>query len=340
MSSFVRKSTKGAVQATVDERTLQHVPAGCKLGKGGCIVASTGIASLDTLLGDGLPSGNIILLYEDEPRSSSNYANTILKCFIAQGLVAGNKTILIGEDSEKILSGLPGTSTRTDQQVLGVKSPVSSEKMSIAWRYKHIQAVDASISTAYEKQFGNNFDLGKKLDLESQPVQATLMDLDSSLEQIRNMLAEAGKEEMVRVAVRSFGSPLNGGQLEPSTLIRWFYELHLLVRSTKAAVMVTFPTYLHKPSIISPISSLADCVLDIQSFRGTPKEHHASFKDYQGFLRIVKSLRMPETYLPVIPETASLAFKCKQRRFVIEKFHIPPDEEPEPAKQPSPSVDF
>jgi elongator complex protein 4 len=342
MSSFVRKCKSPTIEVTIDERSLQHVPSGCKIGKGGSVVASTGIASLDTLLGEGLPGGHLVVLQENEPRSSSNYANTILKCFIAQGLVVGNRTVLIGEDSEKLLGGLPGTSTRTDQQVLGVKSSVTSEKMSIAWRYKHIQAVDCSIANASEskKQFGANFDLGKKLDLGSQPIPPVVWELEGSIEKVHALLSETSKDQMVRLAVRSLGSPLTGGQLESSALIRWFYELSQLVRSSSAIVLATIPAYLHSSSVVSSIYALADCVLDIQSFRGTPKEDHPAFKDYQGFLRIVKPLRLRDSYLPIIPETASLAFKCKQRRFVIEKFHIPPDEEPEPAKPSAPTVDF
>lgn len=342
MSSFVRKSKSSTIEATIDERPLQHVPSGCKIGKGGGVLASTGIASLDTLLGEGVPGGHLILLLEDEPRSSSNYANTILKCFIAQGLVAGNRTVLIGEDSEKLLGGLPGTSTRTDQQVLGVKPSVTSEKMSIAWRYKHIQAVDASISNAREskKQFGTNFDLGKKLDFGGLPTQPMVWELEGSIEKIRALLIETGRDEMVRLALRSLGSPLTGGQCESSALIRWFYQLSLLVRSSTAIVMATVPAYLHNSSAADSISSLADCVLDIQSFRGTPKEDHPAFKDYQGFLRIVKPLRLPDAYLPIIPVTASLAFKCRQRRFVIEKFHIPPDEESESIQPSPPTVEF
>lgn len=334
-SSFVRKSEQSAASsaAVFNVRYQQHIPPSCKITIAGNLVASTGITSLDTLLGEGLPVGKIVLLLEDQPRSSSNYANTILKCFIAQGLVAGNEVVYVGEDSEKIAASLPGKSSRTDQEFLAsnpsrtatpVESPtLNKEKMSIAWRYKHIHQVESALQPNQPETYGNSFDLAKRTD----PSDLMVIDppslADEGLMKLVEEHTKLGKPEgLLRIAIRSFGSPL----FNPKDLLRQFYTLRASIRANRNVVlMLTLPGYLQSREFLSTILGLCDAVFEVQSFAGTPKESEPAFKEYQGFFRVIKSLRVPDSLALVIPETRDLAFKCKQRRFVIEKFHLPPE---------------
>ncbi len=309
MSSFVKRAP-----VTVDARTNQAIPVGCKTSISGSLVTSTGINSLDTLLGDGMPLGAIILLFEDAPRSSSNYANTVLKCFLAQGLISGQECCYMGEDTQKFIAGLPGPSSRSDSQVAPSKGGEGKEKMSIAWRYKHIQQVESTIGTKKETTL-SALDLGKKLD-----------EAISSRCNTDVLETIASRQ---RIAIRSLGSPLN-----PLDLSK-FAELVKQVRYTDSVMMITFPSYLYNEQVTRRLMHLCDCVLDIQSFVGTAKEADPSFNEYQGFVQILKPLRLPDSFALAVPETANLAFKCKQRRFIIEKFHLPPELGDEPSRNTS-----
>lgn len=330
MSSFVRKKisfalptdedgedrTGDLVVSSFSERIQRTVPSGTHVNTQGTLLVSTGIASLDALLNDGLPVGRLVFILEDDPRSSSNYANTILKCFLAEGIVSGNKTVLMGEEGNKILAGLPGTSTRSDQQVLGLSKP-SDDKMTIAWRYKHIQSVE---SGAPAPKFGNNFDLGKKLDVSQYENRTVLIDdIDKSLETIRHELASMeDRKQIMRIAIRSLGSPLFTKD-DLKELWRWMHEFHRIVRDNQIVLMATIPSYLDE-SLLS-LGQYADCIIQVKASTAYP--------EYQGFIRIVRPLRIPDSFALSLPETSNLAFKCKQRRFIIEKFHLPPEQEAE-----------
>ena len=81
------------------------------------LLSSTGIASLDHLLGGGLPVGTLVLV-EDHPRKvededqsdvGSDYSNVLLKYFMSEG-AANRHSLFFGscdENPEKFFSNLP-----------------------------------------------------------------------------------------------------------------------------------------------------------------------------------------------------------------------------------------
>lgn len=303
-------------QAGFDARIQQHIPPGCKLGLDGTIMASTGIPSLDALLGEGLPSGRFLLLLEDEPRSTSNYANTMLKCFIAEGLLSGQDTLFIGSDTEKMLGSLPAPSSKVHS---ASQEPAGGEKMTIAWRYRHLQT-EGEASASPAPRFGHTFDLGKRLDTSQYPPVTVLNADEAGLGAIRALV---DAKRMTRIAIQGLASPLMFEGTEEA--VRWLYALKQIILSSNAIVMATIPSHLHSLPSQRALFTLPDSILVLQSFLGTAQESAPAFKDYQGFLRIVRPLRLPCSLALAIPESADLAFKCKQRRFVIEKFHLPPE---------------
>ena len=67
-----------------------------------------------------------------------------------------------------------------------------------------------------------------------------------------------------------------------------------------------------------------DFQLDIQSFDESNKEDSEVFKEYNGLINI-KKLQPLNSLQPLNPETSDLAFKLKRNKFIIEKFHLPPE---------------
>jgi len=96
-------------------------------------VISTGTAALDALLSpsSGLPLSSALLVEED---GTGNYSGVILRQYVAEGVVQGDK-VWVGGVGETWWRGIPGLSK---QEKTG-KTPDTvkelEEKMKIAWRY-------------------------------------------------------------------------------------------------------------------------------------------------------------------------------------------------------------
>ena len=106
------------------------------------IVTSTGVASLDDILGGGLPLSCLLLLAAPDVHSS--YGELIQKYFIAQGLADGHRVYIVGQDPDSFVKdimwfskSLTQKSTSEDSDEEG-KSDLS-QKVKIAWRYEKMK---------------------------------------------------------------------------------------------------------------------------------------------------------------------------------------------------------
>ncbi|KAG0224191.1 PAXNEB protein-domain-containing protein [Mortierella sp. GBAus27b] len=113
MSSFKRRVP--SAQASL--------PAGCRLSAyNGQVLISTGVPSLDDILGGGLPLGTILLIQEDRQTS---YGQLLLKYFLRQGIVAGDKCVVVSGDESpeaivRSLMGIAGEESSSSQVQHGV----------------------------------------------------------------------------------------------------------------------------------------------------------------------------------------------------------------------------
>nr|CAG4645000.1 EOG090X0ALT [Leptodora kindtii] len=94
---------------------------------------STGVGSLDDVIGGGLPLGSLCLIEEDEYGS---YAKIIAKYFLADGAVSGNYLLSasLGDDAHDLLSNLPSPVDEKQEQV----PAANNQELKIAWRYENI----------------------------------------------------------------------------------------------------------------------------------------------------------------------------------------------------------
>ncbi|KAH0551817.1 elongator complex protein 4 [Cotesia glomerata] len=136
------------------------------------LLISTGIPSLDTIIGGGLPIGTILLLEEDK---YGNYAKTILKYFLAEGCVAKHNLLIASQDfsPDKLICELPAVICEDKSTRFTVSAaPLTvrdAERMKIAWRYENMKASSDPLATKsknskYNTDFGHFFDLTKKMD--------------------------------------------------------------------------------------------------------------------------------------------------------------------------------
>ncbi|KAJ3088060.1 Elongator subunit elp4 [Quaeritorhiza haematococci] len=134
-------------------------------------------------------------------------------------------------------------------------------------------------------------------------------------------------------------------------LYRFLAKLRALVRNASACCFVTVPAHLYgdhyqvrSHHIIRRLEYLADAVVEIESFAGSPRQLHPAYTNpspgtppYHGLIHPIKlpSIRclVPASYRSLSEtQLRSLAFRVRRKRFAIETFHLPPEDgEDEPS---------
>ena len=128
------------------------MPAGTRISpsSSSTIVTSTGIPSLDDILGGGLPLSCSLLVLA--PDSHSAYGELVQKYFIAQGLASGHKVWVVDDDAADFVSEcmwMPGPSMSggaTEDEETGAHEDDGDVK--IAWRYEQMKKFQTTIPSS------------------------------------------------------------------------------------------------------------------------------------------------------------------------------------------------
>lgn len=124
-------------------------------------VTSTGIPSLDDILGGGLPFGMVLLVLGTDPHTS--HPDLIHRYFIAQGLASGHDVTVVSEDAEELVSNCmwvqaseAAIKKENDDESSSMESARSSE-IKIAWRYENMKQFQTSVAHEGFVQFSEKF---------------------------------------------------------------------------------------------------------------------------------------------------------------------------------------
>ncbi|KAJ3279450.1 Elongator subunit elp4 [Borealophlyctis nickersoniae] len=162
MSSFKRR---------IPTQTSTLPPATRISAHNGQVLVSTGVPSLDDVLGGGIPVGSLLLLKEDR---YTGYAHLLLKYFVTQGIVSGHAVCLASADEnpEETVRGLMGVVEGTaaagaeeeaeedgedlgaqlggaaSRRMLGAlrRPGLEEDRMKIAWRYEGLPRFSSTLS--------------------------------------------------------------------------------------------------------------------------------------------------------------------------------------------------
>lgn len=119
------------------------------------ILVSTGIPSLDDILGGGMPlSCSLAIL---APDNHSAYGELVQKYFVSQGIASGQQVCIVDDDGLSFAKDCMWMPVGSSTNSFGVnddeeKSVQSDERIKIAWRYermKHFQTTVSSGSDSY-----------------------------------------------------------------------------------------------------------------------------------------------------------------------------------------------
>ncbi|KAH7107085.1 PAXNEB protein-domain-containing protein [Auriculariales sp. MPI-PUGE-AT-0066] len=276
----------------------------------------TGIASLDDILGGGIPSLHSFLALT--PDNYSAYGDLLQKYFIAQGLHDGQSVLVFGDRA------------LVDECMWLAKDPVlpksvAEDKMAIAWRYESVGQYQTTVDT-------NMFDLNNRIpaqhveeklkqkQLNIVAIEPSEHTLQKALGLIRDELSLATADPL-RIVLPSLAS-FQWGDIEPQELCRFLHSLELLGQA----------------NWLDKLGWLVDACISFNAFTADPTLTSA-FPSYHGMLRI-HTLPTPTTFSPPSDRSSllrglsasasremglsenNLGFKTTRKKLVIETLHL------------------
>ncbi|XP_076626151.1 elongator complex protein 4 isoform X1 [Colletes latitarsis] len=307
------------------------------------LLISTGIPSLDHIIGGGLPIGSLFLIEEDR---YGIYARVMLKYFMAEGVVTSQPLLVGSKDTTQLVSELPAVITDVNSTN---QPPHLDEQMKIAWRYQNMKVIDSSPTGG--QVFGHFYDLTKTMQKEviekaditqwyddSCPEKDSVFEnsaYSKLLECVQETLTKGqysvsemlSKRQVLRIVIHSLGSRLWFSDSKDSShqdLLKFLYFFRALLRYSYAVAVITVPVDCldNSDAVIQRIEHLSDIAIRLESFMGTQREVNPLFKDYHGLLHLRK-LPALNTIAPHNPDSRDLVFKIRRKRFVIEILHLP-----------------
>uniref|UniRef100_A0A8C1YXS3 Elongator complex protein 4 n=1 Tax=Cyprinus carpio TaxID=7962 RepID=A0A8C1YXS3_CYPCA len=308
---------------------LVSIPGTRPSVQNGQLLVSSGVSSLDYVIGGGLAVGTLLLVEEDRYDS---YSRMLLKYFLAEGVVCGHELFLASarDHPDDIMQELPSPIV---DDVAGMKisegqsqpsDPENPDTMKIAWRYQNQPKVQTALVSSV--RFGHYYDVSKTMEPELRQAakcHSFYQLQETPVSKVRNVL---------RLGLHSLGSVLWGDDVcckdNPAhchALTTFLYILRGLLRTSLSVGMVTVPSHLiQNRAVMGRIIRLSDTAIALESFKGSEKETNPLYKDYHGLLH-VRQLPRLNCLSSEVPDTKDLAFKLKRKQFTIERLHLPPD---------------
>ncbi|KAF7665000.1 hypothetical protein LDENG_00156690 [Lucifuga dentata] len=330
----------------------------------GQLLVSTGVTSLDYLLGGGLAVGTVLLIEEDRYDS---YSRMILKYFLAEGVVCRHELFVAAaqDNPDDILQELPAPilddiaiHKPVEQQRLFCEPQDSVDAMKIAWRYQNLPKVQSALASS--SRFGHYYDVSKTMEPEilqtakchrfnvpehptqSSPTHSPMLESYTALlKSLQEVIYKEGfdvatamskSRNILRIGLHSLGSALWGDDLcccdnprHSHALTTFLYGLRSLLRSSLSVAVVTVPSHLiQNRALMDSITRLCDNAIALESFKGSERETNPLYKDYHGLLH-VRQVPHLNCLSSQFPDHKDLAFKLKRKQFSIERMHLPPD---------------
>ncbi|KAI9058837.1 PAXNEB-domain-containing protein [Trametes sanguinea] len=281
MSAFKRRTTAKQSPLPTGTRTCP--------GSTATIITSTGIPSLDDILGGGLPLSCSLLVLA--PDAHSAYGELVMKYFAAQGLACGQRVCVIDTRAETFLSEcmwMPGSSAGAPAQPANSGGPSQSTaaedeedekasehdtKIKIAWRYEQMKQFQTTVPSGQSTDdYCRTFDLTYRMPeavVRSARADGRLLDVNpevnlpsegpaSSCRRVIHRLSEILSQNesntslATRVCIPALGS-YEWGDLSPHEICYFLHSLRaLLRRHPRACASVCLPPHLCQESFGGP----------------------------------------------------------------------------------------
>ena len=300
-----------------------NTPAGIKPGSAPTI--STGTSTLDSLLSpwSGLPISSVLLVEEN---GTGNYSGVILRQYVAEGVLQGNK-VWIGGVGETWWRGVPGTGN--DEKSSKALTQETEEKMKIAWRYGINESKKPiSNNPTMPLDFCHSFDISEQLPYPGKmhvlfsPPPAVTNPYQPMLASLISFLESTSKTTPTRIVIPDFLNPLIYGPecTQPSAVLRFLHTLMTLVHKTNyCTAMLSLSTsfYPRNQPLTSWIEHLSTHVIQLCPL---PRSNTNPVKQPQGLVKVHKGGLMLK----------EMAYRVGRRGMVLEEWSLPPVEDGTP----------
>ncbi|TGZ61417.1 hypothetical protein CRM22_008004 [Opisthorchis felineus] len=211
---------------------------------------STGIPTLDFLIGGGVAAGSIVLIDSD---FHGTYTNQLIQLFVAESIASGHSLFYAAKNSlTSVISTLPDVAEESELR----NNATDKSDLRIAWRYKTVGNSENQRMSI--PNFGHHFDLSKRMNAADRirdwnlllqdftpdsgtPLQGNLTRL---LRELRSF--SSGKSGNVqRIVLNNLFSTTwgfcSGSCLFDRLTLHFFASLRLLMQNTLQVALITLP---------------------------------------------------------------------------------------------------
>ncbi|XP_063681610.1 elongator complex protein 4-like [Bolinopsis microptera] len=263
---------------------------------------STGIQSLDLLLGNGINLSSSLLIQEQD---RGEYSPVFARHFISEGITHGHTVVCIGERVASWLDNLPKPiEQNTDAQTQ------DEDSLKIAWRYKR----------KIQTRFSHSYDMSQQRPSEDISNCRIFTNSDPSYDDLYIFIESAvhdNEDNVVRIVLDRPMFPV----ADEAAFLRFHYNLRKLSAKKNVVTLCLYPVRTMSDSLSFYLTQLYNYVLSVESL---PRDKKSIFKDYHGILHLVKVANMCTFTMPLHDMTDRF-FKVQRKKFIIEKMHLPPD---------------
>lgn len=292
---------------------------------------STGIPSLDDILGGGLPlSCSLALL---APDNHSAYGELVQKYFVSQGIACGQQVCIVDDDGLLLARGCMWTSVGSSASSPPVnndeddgKSAQSDERIKIAWRYEKMKMFQTTVPSCNSSKddYCHTFDLSSRIpesvvqdacDTNRLVILGVHADHDVKvsmtglLGKIQDILSVSSETGLMRLCIPSLGS-VQWGDVEPADVLYFLYSLRRLLRQyPHACASVGLAPHICSEAWgghgwIHKVGWLTDAAISMSGFGANPSLV-GLFPSHHGLVQIHK-LPAPHTILPASDKYSTL----------------------------------
>lgn len=322
------------------------------------VLISTGIPSLDDVLGGGLPlSCSSVVLAPDH---HSAYGDLVQKYFVSQGIACGQQVCIVDDDGLSFARGCMWTSVVNNEEDDG-RSAQNDERIKIAWRYEKMKMFQTTVASGRSSKddYCHTFDLSSRIPESvmqdasdtnrliilgvhvDENVKASITRLLGNIQDVLSV--SSSDTALMRLCIPALGSA-QWGDLEPADVLYFLHSLRrLLRRYPRACASISLAPHICSEAWgghgwIHKVGWLTDAAISMNGFGGNPSLV-ALFPSHHGLVQIHK-LPAPQTILPASDKYSTLrglsssaganagsgennlAFKCTRKRLILETIHL------------------
>ncbi|XP_078437237.1 paxneb protein-like protein isoform X1 [Wolffia australiana] len=317
-SSFRRRSDASSTAA-----------AGLKRGASGALFISSGIPTLDAILGGGLHVGSLVMIVED---AEAPHHLLLLRNFMGQALIHSQPLLFASAavDPRDFLGTLPAP----------MSSPSSAEEhlqpqrdLRIAWQYRKYfggEKGDLQPTNGDIKDFSCEFDLRKSLDkrfLVGEHIGTTKVqdhpNLGSLFDHCSAFLSRQPKNDTnIRgpcIVVQSLCAPQCLFSDLHWEMISFIRSLKAALRASNGVAVLTFPSSVLPPAFSVRWKHLADTLLSVSAIPDEDKDLSQLLSGYQemlGFLHVHKVAQIG-SQVPAVLQARTFSLRLHRRRSLV-----------------------